>query len=375
MEDIVLSATGVYVPKEYITNEELVHSFNQFVDRHNLEKNKTGEPFEPLKYSSSDFIVKAAGIEKRYVLEKSGILDIDCMQPRLPYRNNEEPSIQCEMAVHAAESALKEACLRPQDIDAVIVACSNMQRAYPAIAVEVQHALGIDGFGFDINAACASATFGIQMAADTIARQSADTVLLVNPEVMTGQLNFRDRDSHFIFGDAATASIIQRRDKCKSKHPFKILGTLLKSQFSNNIRNNFGFLWGMDDSCSNDNLCSQDRTFSQQGRKVFKEVVPMVADLVLKHLENLNLTPNQLKRLWLHQANANMNRLIATKILDREPEFLEAPTILQEYGNTSSPGAIIAFNFYHQDLKSGDLGIICAFGAGYSVGNIVLQKL
>ncbi len=91
-------------------------------------------------------------------------------------------------------------------------AASNMQRAYPAMAIEVQQALGIEGFAFDMNVACSSATFGIKTAADFIATGSAEAVLMVNPEICSGHLNFRDRDSHFIFGDVATAVIVERAD-------------------------------------------------------------------------------------------------------------------------------------------------------------------
>ena len=87
------------------------------------------------------------------------------------------------------------------DIDAVIVACSNMQRAYPAMSIEIQNAIGAKGFAFDMNVACSSATFGLQTAADMIRSGSAKCVLMVNPEVCSGHLEWRDRDCHFIFGD------------------------------------------------------------------------------------------------------------------------------------------------------------------------------
>ncbi|MCZ7176453.1 hypothetical protein NK362_26295, partial [Salmonella enterica] len=85
---------------------------------------------------------------------------------------------------------------------------------------EVQEALGIQGFGFDMNVACSSATFGIQNAANSIQLGQARAILMVNPEVCTGHLNFRDRDSHFIFGDAATAVILERADLATSEHQF-----------------------------------------------------------------------------------------------------------------------------------------------------------
>lgn len=368
MNNIVISGTGVYIPPESITNDELVQSFNQYVDEFNKQHPLKSEP---LLHSSAEFIEKASGILKRHVVNKTGILDINTMRPMIPEKPDEAHSLQCEMAIEASKLAFENAVLSSQDIDCVIVACSNLQRPYPAIAIEVQNALGIEGYAFDMNVACSSATFGIQTAVNAIQNGSAKAVLMVNPEICTAHLNFRDRDSHFIFGDACTAVILQKAEKTRSKHSFEIINCRLKTQFSNNIRNNFGFLNPSDPS----NRDNPDKQFVQQGRKVFKEVVPMVTDFLIQHLKDQNIGTSELKRLWLHQANGNMNRLIAEKVLEREPSPQESPTILHEYGNTSSPGSIIAFHQYHEDLQSGDLGLICSFGAGYSVGSVILKKV
>ncbi len=100
----------------------------------------------------------------------------------------------------------------------------------------------------------------------------------------------------------------------------------------------------------------------------------MVADLIVSHLRENNFQPEQLKRMWLHQANKNMNDLIGKRVLGRAPDAKEQPNILQEYANTSSAGSIIAFHKYKNDLKGGDLGVICSFGAGYSAGNVIVRK-
>jgi beta-ketodecanoyl-[acyl-carrier-protein] synthase len=89
----------------------------------------------------------------------------------------------------------------------------------------------------------------------------------------------------------------------------------------------------------------------------------------------MNIAPDSLKRIWLHQANKNMNELIAKKILGREPSDEESPTILDEYANTSSAGSIIAFKKYNEDFEPGELGVLSSFGAGYSIGSIVLKRV
>lgn len=373
MQTVAISGTGLFTPEQSITNEELVTAFNEYVARTN-EANAAaiarGE-IEPLEPSSAEFIEKASGIKARFVIDKEGVLDPDFMTPRIPERPNDELSVLAEIGVTAARQALEAAGKGPEDIDAVLVACSNMQRAYPAMAVEVQNALGIPGFGFDMNVACASAAFGFQTAADMVRSGSARAVLTVNPEICSGHLNFRDRDSHFIFGDVATAAVIEAADTVSTKNAFEIVGTRLKTQFSNNIRNNFGFL----NRAAPEGIGAVDKLFVQEGRKVFKEVVPMVAALILGHLEDEHIDAGSLKRLWLHQANQGMNDLIAKRVLGREPSRIEAPVILDEYANTSSAGSVIAFHKYSADMEAGDLGLLCAFGAGYSAGSVILRKL
>ncbi len=371
MESIVISGTGLYTPEQSISNQELVESFNTYVREFNAEHADAiaAGTVEPLQDSSAEFIVKVSGIERRYVMDKAGILDTAIMAPRLRERTDDEPSIMCEMAVAAATEALTAARVEPAEIDCVLVGCSNMERAYPAIAIEIQAQLGAVGYGYDLNVACSSATFAIQAAVGAIRSGSATRVLVVNPEICSGHLNFRDRDSHFIFGDACTALVIEPASSARHERGFEILGIKVATQYSNNIRNNFGFL----NRARPDSVGAPDKLFVQAGRKVFKEVCPMVADLICAHLDQLALRSDDIKRMFFHQANLSMNRLIGKRVLGRDPTPEQAPTILDEYANTSSAGSIIAFHKHSGDLASGDLALICSFGAGYSIGNVVVR--
>ena len=368
----VISSTGLFTPAESITNEELVASFNTYVDRFNDENSaqiEAGE-IEALQYSSVEFIEKASGIKARHVMSKAPVLDPAIMAPRWDERSNDELSIMAEIGVKAARQALERAGRKPEDVDAVLCAASNMQRAYPAMAIEIQQALGIDGFGFDMNVACSSATFGIQTAADYVRAGNAKSVLVVSPEITSGHLNWCDRDSHFIFGDVATAVLVEDAAIAPAQH-WDILSTKLKTVFSNNIRNNFGFL----NRAHPETNGTADKLFVQEGRKVFKEVVPMVAQMIIDEAEKLQIAPATLRRLWLHQANAGMNRLIAQRVLGHEASDDESPTVLDTYGNTSSAGSIIAFHLNSDDLSDGDTGLICSFGAGYSAGTVFVRKV
>ena len=372
MKKIVISGTGLFTPKESISNDELVVAFNEYVRRYN-EKNADaiarGE-LTALSDSSAEFIEKASGIKSRYVINKSGVLDPDRMYPYIPERPNDQISIQAEISLPAIEEALKMAGKTPADVDAVIVACSNMQRPYPAMSVEIQAAMGMKGWAYDMNVACSSATFGLQAAADAVRSGSARCVLMVNPEITSGHLEWRDRDCHFIFGDVCTAVIVEAADTATGANTWEILGTKLQTQFSSNIRNNFGFL----NRCDESGVGKRDKTFMQEGRKVFKEVCPMVAEQITAHITELDIPVERLKRMWLHQANLSMNELITKRVLGREFTREEAPVILDRYANTSSAGSIIAFHLHNQDLKTGETGVICSFGAGYSIGSVVVRR-
>jgi len=379
VQKAVISATGLFTPEQSISNEELVGAYNAWAESWNAANAAAiaaGE-VEAKTPSSEAFIEKASGIKARYVMDKSGILDPERMLPHLAARGDDELSILAEMAVKAAEDAIRAWGKPVSEIGAVICAASNMQRPYPAMAIEVQQALGIEGFAFDMNVACSSATFGIKTAADFVASGSVKAVLMVNPEICSAHLNFKDRDSHFIFGDVATAVIIEAEDQA-GPGGWDILGTKLQTSFSNNIRNNFGFLnraalpTDGHEPVSSDGLT--DKMFVQHGRKVFKEVVPMVSTMILDHAAELKLDTHGLKRLWLHQANINMNTLIARKVLDREPAPEENVIILDDYANTSSAGSIIAFHLHHDGFAPGEAGLICSFGAGYSAGTVFVRK-
>ncbi len=373
MKTPVISGTGLYRPPHVITNAELVLAFNAYADLQNTKnaaRIAAGE-LQPIAHSSVEFIEKASGIKQRFVLEKAGVLDPTRMRPKFEPRPDEQLSLMAEIAVAAAKDALAAAGREGAEIDGVLCAAANMQRAYPAMACEIQAAIGAGGYGFDMNVACSSATFAIEQAANAVRSGSARRVLVVNPEITSAHLEWRDRDCHFIFGDVCTAVVVEAEDEARSGARWRILGTRLATQYSNNIRNNAGFL----NRCEDTDPDARDKTFMQEGRKVFKEVVPMAAAHIEQHLHALGFEPTQVRRFWLHQANLGMNQLVVKKLVGREVGDDIAPIILDRYANTASAGSIIAFHEHQADLKAGDLGVICSFGAGYSIGSVVLRRL
>ena len=372
MHRVAISSTGLFTPPDVITNAELVAAYNAYAALQNAQHADAiaAGTQTALTDSSVEFIEKASGIQRRYVMEKTGVLDPTRMRPHFTPRPDTEISLMAEIAVKACQDALQAAGKTAADVDGVICAAANMQRPYPAMAVEIQTALGVQGYGFDMNVACSSATFALEQAVNAVRCGTARAVLVVNPEITSAHQAWIDRDCHFIFGDVCTAILVERLDLAPAG-AFEVLGTKLLSTFSNNIRNNHGFMWRAEDRNPDD----RDQLFRQEGRKVFKEVCPMAAEHMEKHLESLGMTPQNVRRFWLHQANLGMNQLIAKKLLGREATLDDAPVILDEFANTASAGSIIAFHRHHADIAAGEVGVICSFGAGYSIGSVVVKRL
>ena len=368
-----ITGHGVWHPENVLSNDELVLAFNEFVRRNNAkhaDEIAAGKR-QPLKESSSEFIVKASGIKSRYVEDKTGLTDPERMCPNIPDRPEEALSIQAEYSVNAAKKALARAGKTGEDIDLVVLGASNLQRLYPAIAIEVQEAIGARGWALDMSLGCSAATGATIVASQAIQAGTAKCALVVVPELTTGHMNWRDRDSHFIFGDASVSLVIERAEHAKPGS-WEILSTRMLSKWSATaIRNNYGYL----DRCDPSTKDNDSKLFHQQGRKVFKDVVPLASKFISEHLASHELAPDKINRYWLHQANQKLNEVVAEWVIGHTPSRTEAPIILDEYGNTASAGSLIAFSLHNEDLPSGSYGLMCSFGAGYSLGSLMLQRV
>ena len=379
-ENIVVSGTGLYTPPYAISNEELVESFNSWAEQHNSENAAAifaGEK-EEKQLSDVDFIEKASGIKSRFMMEKAGVVDPGRLRSKLSPAAEPDTFFgvpaQVVMALGAAAEALAKAGLEGPDIDLVIFSSSVFERFVPSIAVEIQSELGAGGFAYDMAVGCSSATFGMSNAMDAVRGGIASRVLVITSEYITPAMNFKDRDSHFIFGDACVAMVVESERTTKSKTAFRIRSRKLFTKFSMNIRAGFGTRLFLEEG---DDLLKEnpDVRFLQNGRTVFKELVPRVIRLVKGHMAEQNLEISQVRRIWLHQANIHMNEMAGRKILGEMPTQDKAPIILDEYANTAGAGCIIAFHKFKEDFESGEIGVLCSFGAGYSIGCLVLERV
>ena len=169
-------------------------------------------------------------------------------------------------------------------------------------------------------------------------------------------------------GEFGAATVVQK-DSTSNK-AFKIIDRKLYTQFSNNIRSNYSYL----NRAAVDSKNNEDLLFHQNGRGVFKDVCPLVATLISEQLKKNKISPEEISKFWLHQANWKMIRLITSKILGTD-DFDEniTPMPITEFGNLASVGSLFAFNL-NNDLAKGQKGVICSFGAGYSVCSIIVEK-
>jgi len=371
MKRVIISGIGAEIPQASISNEELVASFNQWVDNENPRRAALGQ--EPLAKSDCDFIVYASGVQTRHVIEREGILDPQRMTPRIPPRGDDVISVEAEFGLKSARKALDHAGLAGSDIDMVICAASHQQRPYPALAIEIQNELGAGGSAFDMSLGCSSAGAALHVAFSLVRSGAQRRVLIVTPEIITGHLNFRDRQTHFIFGDASTAMVVEALEEGEIRPgKLEVIDTRSWTQFSNNIRTNFGFLLraGQENTSV---IEMEGNMIKQVGNKVFKEVTVAGHRFIVNFLAEHGHVPDGIRRFWLHQANARMNAMILKLAFGREVEHDRAPMVLDRLGNTAAAGAIIALSENHADMKPGDLGLLCAFGAGYSIGAALVR--
>ena len=366
----IIRSTGFWAPPDVITNAELVASYNAYAARFNEEHSAAiaaGER-EAVPFSSTEFIANASGIERRHVLEKSGILDIDHLTPRIPPRGFDDISVQAEFAMRAVTPALEKAGRDGSGIDGVIVASSAQQRNFPGLSCEIQNLIGATGWSFDLTMACASALYGLNIANAMIRSGQARRILVCSPEIMTCINVHSRRDVHFIFGDAASAILVEADDGTPGG--WDVLGTHTQNKFSNHLRSDYGFINIAERTVDPDYTPGLD----QDGHKVFKDVVSFAPVVARELMAQLELEPETIRRAWLHQANIRMVDLIAKRILGRDRTPENAPSILEEYGNTSSSSVVMNFQMNSEDMQAGDTGIMCAYGAGYGVGAAAIRK-
>ena len=190
-----------------------------------------------------------------------------------------ELSVQAEYSVNAAKLALARAGRTGEDVDLVVLGASNLQRLYPAIAIEVQNAIGARGYGFDISLGCSAATGATQLASQAVQLGQAKCALVVVPELTTGHMNWRERDSHFIFGDA---SVVARGRADRPREGRARGRSCRRGCCRSGRRTRSATTRAISIAAIRAPSTPTSKLFHQQGRRVFKDVVPMASKFITR---------------------------------------------------------------------------------------------
>jgi 3-oxoacyl-[acyl-carrier-protein] synthase-3 len=267
------------------------------------------------------------------------------------------------MGTAAARTALTNAAAEPADVDAIILATSTPDEAFPAMALRVQAELGVtNGFGFDIAAACAGFIYALSVADSMIRVGQAHGVLVIGSEVYSRILNWQDRGTCVLFGDGAGA-VFLRAGKGSGSIDRGILSTHLHSQGS------LGNILYVDGAVGR-----RDRPghLMMNGREVFRHAVIRLAEAVEEALTANGLQQRDIDWLVPHQANLRIIDAMGRK-LGLPPE--RVVITVDRHANTSAASVPLALAEACQDgrIRRGDLVLMEALGGGLAWGSALVR--
>jgi len=320
-----ISSLGLYVPERAMTNADL----------------------ETLVDTSDEWIRTRTGIEKRHIAE-----------PGTP---------ASELAVRACRQALERRGLPAAEVDLIIVATVTPDMPFPATACILQDKLkATRAWGFDVSAACSGFLYALTMGAQFIETGAHQRVLVVGVDVMSSIINYEDRATCVLFGDGAGAVLLE-----PSEDDTGIL------DFNHEVDGSGAcFLYmpggGSARPASHETVDKRMHFVHQEGSQVFKFAVKKMAEHSMDILHRNALSPDQLDLLVPHQANLRI--LEATRERLGLPEEKMVKNI-QQYGNTTAATIPLALGTALEQgrLKHGSLVVLCAVGAGYTVGSVLLR--
>ena len=323
MRRAAITAVGAYLPERTLTNADL----------------------ERLVDTTDAWIIERTGIRERRILSRG--------------------KGSAYMAIQAAQQALQNRGLPAEAIDLVIVATVTPEHPFPATANIVSHAIGAHrAWGFDVEAACSSFLYALSVAADSIAAGRVQRALVIGSDKMSSIIDYRDRATCVIFGDAAGAVLLEPTEEevgvmdylhqadgagCAFLH-MKAGGSVLPPSVRT-VRNRLHFVY-------------------QEGRQVFKHAVIQMAEVSAALMRKHNLRPEDIAFFVPHQANRRIIEAAAERLgLPLEKVMLN----IDRYGNTTSATLPLCLHDYESQLKKGDNLILATFGGGFTWGALWLR--
>lgn len=302
------------------------------------ERVLTNQDFEKYLDTSDEWIVRRTGIRKRHFVTEN------------------MPDAATALGAQAVSSALENAQLRPQDLDGIICATFTQDHLFPSTACEISKKLDCSQiFAFDLFAACTGFIYGLTIANSLILSGQYNTIAVVGTEVISRYIDWNDRATCVLFGDAAGAAIVQGSEDADHG----ILSCSIKSD------NSYTELLQL-------SALGDKRYMCMNGREVFKIAVRIMADSTLESLKTCNLTLDDIDFLIPHQANV--------RIIDAIGQRLKLPSEkvisnVESYGNTSSASIPLALKQAWDEgkIRKNTLVALAALGGGVTYGSAVIR--
>lgn len=299
--------------------------------------------FEKLVDTSDEWIRARSGIERRHFAA--------------------EGQTTSDLGARAAEAALKDAGLVPDDIDAIVLATSTADLTFPSAATMIQQKLGMTrGFAFDLQAVCAGFVFALANANALILSGQARRVLVIGAETFSRLMDWTDRTTSVLFGDGAGALVLEAQEGAGSTADRGILSSDLNSD------GRFKDLLYVDGGPST----GTTGHLRMEGKEVFRHAVEKLASTAHAALEKAGMTPEDVDWIVPHQANI---RIIEATAKRMQVPMDRVVVTVQDHGNTSAASIPLALSVgkARGQIKPGDLCVVEAIGGGLAWGSVVLR--
>ena len=326
LPSVIISGTGAYLPNRVVSNDDMA----RIVD------------------TSDEWIRSRTGIaERRYA---------------------GEDETTSHMATHAAKQALEAAGSRADEIDLLIVATMTPDLPFPSTACLVQSRLGLGHItAFDIQAACSGYIYALDTAGNLLRSGAYKKALIIGAEKMSSILDFEDRTTCVLFGDGAGAAVLERSESEK----LGILSSITGSDGSN-PKLLYQPAGGSAFPATAESVLARQHFIKMNGKEIFKQAVRVMEQVSVEILERHGYTTDQVDLLIPHQANMRIIDSLAKRMGLPMERFHNN---LEYYGNTSGASIGIALHEAYRSgrIRSGDLILLVAFGAGLTWGSTLIK--
>lgn len=321
MTNSIIGGVGIYLPEKILSNDDI----SKFVD------------------TSDEWIFERTGIKQRHVAA--------------------DTQLTSDLALEASISAISHAGIKSTEIDLIIVATSTPDQVFPSTAVKLQDLLGLrSGAGFDIHAVCSGFIYALSTADSFIKSGNYNKILVVGSETYSRILDWNDRTTCVLFGDAAGAFVIESNNN--SSDQSGIIDSIIRSdgQFRTKL-----FCDGGPSM-----IAKSNHYINMDGKEVYKHAVEKQTAVVEELLARTKIDINDIDWFVPHQANLRILDTTAKKLnLDKNKIIIT----VDKHANTSSASIPVAMGTAIQDgrIKKGDLVLLEAFGAGFTWGAVLLR--